>query len=414
MRVTISRFVVALVGLAVVTGPACVHEPPVDPRAADRARLDEIGKTPLPADFPAEARLVLSSRLMAIEVQQSLDDAARAVESFRFVLPLIGEVALRPTLVVRGVRAEPEPSCAGCVALLVDLEGVLAPVTASGLLPGLRFSGATRGVFALQTVDVPDADVVEVRAVGDAGTDAAGRHGWSARLELVDLPPGLSAQVSQSVTDFLQRLMEGETRPDLLLASLPREGPVRLRGLRPAARDGAVVVDIAFVAIDAGVVGEGLPPVEEGFALQLPEQTLLALARAETLRMPPEDGWVVDPTRVVVGGDRFALDLAVYKLAGTVERRDVRVDGALQIDGTRLAITPTASTQLSRSGGFDPFELIVRTALLKKVEESLRLAVPVAQAAPVGGRTRRARLVGVRDLGPILQVDGVVDAPAER
>jgi hypothetical protein len=32
----------------------------------------------------------------------------------------------------------------------------------------------------------------------------------------------------------------------------------------------------------------------------------------------------------------------------------------------------------------------------------------------VGGHTRRARLVGVRDLGPILQVDGVVDAPADR
>jgi hypothetical protein len=189
---------------------------------------------------------------------------------------------------------------------------------------------------------------------------------------------------------------------------------VRLRGLRPSARDGAVVVDVAFVAVDAGVVDDHLPPVTDGFALQLPEQTLLALARAETLRLPPEDGWVVDPTRVVVDGERFSLDLAVYKLAGSVERRDVRVDGALQIDGTTLSITPTATTQLTRSGGFDPFELIVRTALLKRVEESLRLAVPVAQAAPVGGHTRRARLVGVRDLGPILQVDGVVDAPAER
>ena len=414
MRVTLLRFARALVGLAVATGPACIHEPPVDPRAADRARLDDVAKTPLPPDFPAEARLVLSPRLMAVEVQQSLDDAARAVESFRFALPLLGEIALRPSLTVRAVRAEPEPSCTGCVALIVDLEGVLAPVTASGLLPGLRFSGAARGVFALTTLDVPDANVVEVRAIGADGTDAAGRHGWSARLELVDLPPGVSSRVSQSVTDFLQRLMTGETRPDLLLASLPREGPVRLRGLRPSAQNGAVVVDVAFVAIDAGVVHSALPPVEEGFALQLPEQTLLALARAETLRMPPEDGWVVDPTRVVVDGDRFALDLAVYKLAGTVERRDVRVDGALQIDGTKLAITPTSATQLGRSGGFDPFELIVRTALLQKVEESLRLTVPVAQAAPVGGHTRRARLVGVRDLGPILQVDGVVDAPAER
>jgi hypothetical protein len=404
-------FAIIVVG-ATVAG--CVHEPPADPRAADRARLDAVATTPLSPDFPAEARLVLSPALMAIEVQRSLDDAARAVEAFRFALPLLGEIALRPSLAVRAVRAEPEPACAGCVALLVELDGQLSPVTASGLLPGLRFSGTARGVFALSTVEVADAGVVEVRAIGSDGTDAAGRPGWAAQLALVDLPPGLSAQVSQSVTDFLQRLMTSDARPDLLLASLPREGPVRLRGLRPSARDGAVVVDVAFVAVDAGVVDDHLPPVTDGFALQLPEQTLLALARAETLRLPPEDGWVVDPTRVVVDGERFSLDLAVYKLAGSVERRDVRVDGALQIDGTTLSITPTATTQLTRSGGFDPFELIVRTALLKRVEESLRLAVPVAQAAPVGGHTRRARLVGVRDLGPILQVDGVVDAPAER
>jgi hypothetical protein len=407
------RLLVAVVAV-IVAADACVHEPPADPRAADRARLDAVADTPLPPDFPAEARLVLSSQLMALEVQQSLDDAARTVEAFRFALPLLGEVALRPQLVVRGVRAEPEPSCTACVALVVDLDGALSPVTASGLLPGLRFAGAARGVFALRTVDVADAGVIEIRATGEDGTDVAGRHGWAARLSLVDLPPGLSAQVSQSVTDFLQRLMASDARPDLLLASLPREGPVRLRGLRPSARDGAVVVDVAFVAIDAGIVDDALPAVTDGFALQLPEQTLLALARAETLRLPPEDGWVVDPASVVVDGDRFALDLAVYKLAGRIERRDVRVDGVLQIDGTTLSITPTAATQLARSGGFDPFELIVRTALLQKVEESLRLAVPVAQAAPMGGRTRRARLVGIRDLGATLQVDGVVDAPAGR
>jgi hypothetical protein len=215
--------------------------------------------------------------------------------------------------------------------------------------------------------------------------------------------------VSTSVTGFLQRLMESEARPDLLLASLPDEGPVRLRGLRPGAKDGAVFIDIAFVVIDAGVVPAGLAPPETGFALLVPEQTLLALARAETLRMAPEDGWVVDPTAIVVDDGAFALDLTVYKLAGDPVRRDVRVDGTIAISDTTLSITPTKATQLSRSGGFDPFELIVRSALLQKVEESLRLAVPVATTAAVGGRTRRARLGGVRDLGEVLEVAGVVD-----
>lgn len=412
-----SAWVRAVLAIPVLVGAlaGCVHEPPTDPRAADRARLDAIAATPLAADFPAEARLVLSSALMAHEVQQTLDDAARTVEALRFVVPLLGEIALRPTVQVRAVRAEKEPACPSCVALVVELDGALTPVAATGLLPGLRFSGTARGVFSLVVTKVEEAGVTEVRAVAVDGTDGAGRKGWAAKLTLVDLPFAMSEQVSSSATGFLQRLMESEARPDLLLASLPDEGAVRLRGLRPGAVNGAVVVDIAFVVIDAGVVPADVPPTTGGFALLVPEQTLLALVRAETLRMAPQDGWVVDPTRIVVDDGAFALDLAVSQLAREPVRRDVRVDGLIAIDGTTLSITPTKATQVSRSGGFDPFELIVRTALLQKVEESLRLAVPVAAAAaPMGGRTRRARLTGLRDLGDVLEVGGVVDTVVDR
>ncbi|MBM4280027.1 MAG: hypothetical protein FJ137_04510 [Deltaproteobacteria bacterium] len=131
MRVARTR--TGLLGTFVIVG--CAHAPAVDPRAQDRARLEALGTTPLPADFAAEARLVLSPRLVAAEVQQSLDEAAGALEAFRFALPLLGEVTLQPDPVVRGVRAEPEPRCVGRVALLVELDGALAPVTTSGVRP---------------------------------------------------------------------------------------------------------------------------------------------------------------------------------------------------------------------------------------------------------------------------------------
>jgi len=417
MNSTVSRLCRLTATVTALLVSSCVHEPPPDPLAPDRERLAAVAREALPPDFAPQARLVLSPAFLADEVQTTLADAARTVESLRFVLPFLGEVALRPTVTVRSARAELEPACVDCVAITVDIAGSVNPVGAGGVLPGLRYTGTARGVFALAFVPVQDAQgggFTEVRAVAAAGTDAAGHKGWSATITLDELPIELSQSVSSSVTGFVQRLMESEARPDLLLASLPNDGSVRLRGLRPGARDGAVIVDVAFVAVDTGVVTDNLPPVTTGFALQLPEQTLLALARAETLRTPPQDGYVVDPLRIVVDGERFALDLAVIKLDREPTRRDVRVDGAIAIDGATLHITPKRTEQTARRGGFDPFEFIVEAAILERVESSLRLTVPVTQSAAVGGRTRQARLTSLTDLGDVLQIGGETDTLLQR
>jgi hypothetical protein len=407
---------VAIVGLLTLAA-SCLHGPPPDPLAIDRQRLMAVADEPLAPDFEPQARLILSPALLRDAVQDSLDDAAGTVEALRFMLPFVGEVALRPSLTVRGVRAEPEPACVGCVALLVDLVGTVTPVNGGGMLPGLRFSGSARGVFALKSVPVrmDNGDtVMEVRAIADAATDTQGGRGWTASVTLDDLPAALSQSVSSSVTALIQRLMGSEARSDLLLASLPGDGPVRLRGVRPGANNGAIIVDIAFVVIDAGVVDGNLPPVTSGFALQVPEQTVLALARAETLRMKPRDGYVVDPQRIVVDEQRFALEVAVIKLDREPTRRDVRVSGTIALDGTTLHIVPEQTEQVARQGGFDPFELIVRGAILEKVETSLRLAVPMTRSTAEGGRRRQTRLTSLTDLGDVIQIGGETDRTSQR
>ncbi len=414
MKNRVAPFVIVLLVLVAGLASSCAHEPPPDPRAGDRARLEALAKAPLDDAFKAEARLVLSPALMGREVQQTLDDAAATIEALRFTVPIVGEVALRPQVKVTSVRAEPEPACAACVALFVELDGAVHPQTGGGLLPGVAFTGAARGVFSLDIVDNAKAKVMEVRAIAvsgpvGAGARAAGREGWSAKVDVKDLPPGLSQSISDSVSDFIQRLMEGEARPELLLASLPKDGPVKLRGARPGAYEGAVTVDLAFVALDAGVVSGALPQVTSGYALQLPEQTLLSLIRTETLRTPPQAGYAVDATGLRGDGERFELELAVFHLKGDVSRRDVKVQGTFSLDGDELKLTPEKAVQTAHSGGFDPFGFIVEVALLKRVEQALQVAVPVAQSAPVGGRTRTARLTGLRDLGAVIQLDGVVE-----
>ena len=132
---------VAIVGLLTLAA-SCLHGPPPDPLAIDRQRLMAVADEPLAPDFEPQARLILSPALLRDAVQDSLDDAAGTVEALRFMLPFVGEVALRPSLTVRGVRAEPEPACVGCVALLVDLVGTVTPVNGGGCCRGCVFRAA--------------------------------------------------------------------------------------------------------------------------------------------------------------------------------------------------------------------------------------------------------------------------------
>jgi hypothetical protein len=435
-RVRLAAHLVRCAAAAVVVG-ACAHVPPVDLLAADRAALSALEQTPLPVDFPAEARLVLSPGLLRREVQLTLDLAAQTVAAVTFELPFLGNARLTPTARVQQLTATAEPDCARCVALALELDGTLIPEMAGDGalrvdLPPVPWRARARAVFALDVVSLGDGSR-QIRAVGlqgkadgrggsgGSGSGAAhtggvtqGEHsgGWQAEVELPGLPPDFARSASQVATRFLQQLIEGDMRPDLLLATLPPDGPVQLRGLRPRPLGGTLAVDMAFAALDPGTAPELPLPADtpdDGFVVQLPEKTLLALARAVVLKdKGPQDGWAGWPLALAIDAERFALDLRLWEVSARPRPREVRVLGRVQLDETGVQLVPESTEEIRAPEGFDPFDVVVKMAILMETSKALAVALPLAHHGDVSGRPVAMRLVGARDVGDQLFLLGDV------
>ncbi len=400
-------FFLALTAALVAT--SCATAPPSDPLAERRAALRTLQMTPVTTDFRAEARLVISRRLLADELERALLQGLRLVADFELELPFVGNVALRPTVEVDSVEAAPTleaAACDACIELTVEVSGLLRPTTVGGGLPPLPWRGRARGPFALQTTTLADGSR-ELRA--SAMTTRAADRGWSVAVE-VDGFEALAPTLNKMVAQQLQRLVTADDRPQIVLATLPKDVAGQLRGLRPGADRGAVVVDFAFVAVDVGYLAADAPVVEEGFALVVPEATILAVANAALLRVPPRDGWTAALRDLRVDDGAFVLNVEVWQLQQPPKRHDVSATGHITLDDDNgLAVVIDDAEH--RSTGFDPFNAVVRGEIVRRVEGALQQVGVTPSDLPDGRRLRLRHLI---DHGEVLEIVGQVDTAPVR
>ena len=353
---------------------------------------------------------MLSRHLLADELERALLDGLRVVADFQVELPFIGTVALRPTIEVDSVEAAPGTSmCPGCIELTVEVSGLLRPMATGGAdLPPVAWRGRARGPFALQTLLLASGDR-ELRAV--AMTTTAADQGWSVGVEL-DGFEGLAPMVTKTVAQQLRRVIAADNRPQVVLTTLPKAVASQLRGLRPGAVRGAIVVDFAFVAVSAGHVDDNDNVVEDGFAMVVPEATLLAVANAAMLKVPPRDGWTAGLRAITINDGAFVLDLNVWQLDRTPKRHEVRATGRITIDDNNgLAVVVDQAEHRGGAQGFDPWNAVVRGEIVRRVEGALRQVGVTPTDLPDGRRLRLQRLV---DHGDVVEVVGAVDSGPAR
>jgi len=394
----------------IVSLTACTHAPPSDPLARDRAALQALTALPLDSAFAPEARLVISRRLLAQELERALLEGLRVVADLELELPFVGPVSLRPTVEVDSVEAATGPaSCTGCIALSVEVSGLLRPSVQNGAsLPPVSWRGRVVGPFSLQTITLPDGRR-ELRAL--ALTTKAADQGWSVDVQ-VDGFEGLAPTITKTVAQQLRKMVADPETPQIVLATLPKDVASQVRGLRPGADRGAVVVDLAFVAVGAGHVTLDAPVVEDGFALVVPEATLLAVANAAILKVPPRDGWTAALRALAVDDGAFVLDLDVWQLDTAPKRHEVRATGRITVDDNNgIAVVVDKADHRGDVGGFDPWNAVVRGEIVRRVEGALRQVGVTPSDLPDGRRLRLQRLV---DHGDVLEVVGAVDSAPPR
>ncbi len=284
--------------------------------------------------------------------------------------------------------------------VVATLAGDLEPVELSvGLGLGLRVAPQVQA----PTVEVSASDACgSDAALSPTGVLLADDLGWRAEAS-VELEVAVHRSGDER-TVRLQRAPEREVAvrvaldaiaepygsaatswlaPDLsspLVALTPEVRDVRVRG------DAGLVVELALNVLESAPAER--PDTSEEWALQVPAETLLGLARAIALRVPPEEGFLVEPAEVQLFGGRFAVRLRVWKVGRRWTWREYLVQGDITLTpGQRVAFAPDDAGETDQEGwGGSIIGPLVKRRVLKMLERSADMTVPaVADSSTQGG-----------------------------
>jgi hypothetical protein len=404
-RLASCRFA-AFWSLLLVGFVGCAHTDTtaVVPTAAALLEVRQL-HAPAPPGFAPQARIVVSRALAAQEVQRVVDDRLRVLADVAVDVPFLGTMHLRPTARVQSVDAEHGADCDGCLLLTIDVDGLLLPTDAP--VAPVNFRGRLHGAVAV-ALQRHDDGVVDV--VATPMRLPVDDNGWQVDVE-VDGLGGLAPMVSDIAQRRLRQLvLEGDAQ-HLVLATLPSTLAKQIRGLRADARVGAIVVDLALVALHPGVVADDAPIVDEGFSLLVPDDTLRGVANAallqDTEHLPA--GWSVWSTGLVIDGDRFIFALEAWH-DHDARAYALEAQGRFLLDDAGTFHVDVDAVRHAEPRDFNALDPVVRAAL---EHETIR-ALEQASVAPMPLADGRVLLLtSIIDRGAMLELRGnVVTAAA--
>ncbi|MEQ1506638.1 MAG: hypothetical protein ABMB14_30705 [Myxococcota bacterium] len=342
--------------------------------AAHDAALADPG--PPPAGWTPDAVVALSPPLVEAVLEAAIDAAGPLTAPIA-----VGPARVTPEIHLRSLAVAPARPCdGGCVGLDAEFGGSLGwsigpvsgstPLTARGALDAAFTLERDAGGFVVQ---------VAPRRLRDVSVDVG----------------GLEAQlqgIRRSVRATIER--EAVARiPPQPIARFPRAGlPIRAGRLVAGAGDGAVRVELLTVApvgaaVPAAAGDADLAP-DDGFAVTIATDTLLALARAEAFRHGVvAHGVVPEPVSLAFDRDGFTLGLRLWRIEGHTWWRDYTIAGATRIANGKLTLTPSSVTEGDRSKGAaiaDPLAALAEGLILRAIEDAVTTSLPLHAAQKVG------------------------------
>jgi hypothetical protein len=386
---------------ASVAAFSCAHAP-LAPTIGARAALADLAATSAPVGFVPEARLVVSRALAAQEVQRAVDDQLRSLADIVIDVPFLGAMHLRPRARVQSVDAERGSACGGCLMLTVDVDGLLLPTDAP--IAPIEWRGRIHAAVMVETNKREDGTlelhIVPTRLQRDD-------DGWRVELE-VDGIGGLGPMITAGAQQQLRRLLLNDDSAHLVIAALPPNIAHQVRGVRADARAGAVVIDLALVALNPGMVSDDAPIVDDGAALLVPEDTLRGIANALLLQadhLPA--GWSVWCTGLTVDGSAFTVALEAWQPDPARPHR-IEANGRFRVGDEGSFHVDIDHVHQPATRDFNALDPLIRAALERETIRALQQATLPAFPLPDG---RSVRLVDVVDRGALLDVRATI-APA--
>ncbi len=364
--------------------------------------LLEIAEQPQPAGWQPQATLVVGRKLERRMLKMGVDAMMNGVpEQLDVPVPVLGSVAVRPSLDAPQVKLKSSKACDGCVRADVEWAGTL-DVGKGKRNKSLPWTADTVTTLAFVTTDRNGAQVVELRPQPD------GPQG--VRVDVPALPPLYDSVVNGAMSHELRRqLDEGALSEPLQVLSLPPESGVKVRDLAVKARRG-VELDLAFVTLHSGTVAS-VPDPGDGWAAVIPADTLLGLVHANAVQQEMVKGYAAEPTSLTIEDGRFEMGLKLWKAAKKPKYREYIVRGTVALQQGRLQFA--ADSAQSVGGGFfgDPMGAFVNAKLLEAMNEGASVALPGRQTLKLGDQKLVVRMDRVVADDDMVLVYGSVRKP---
>jgi hypothetical protein len=346
-------------------------------------------------DFQPDMRVQISDADFQRAVFAAVRNAVTEVAPVRMQLPFGMQAEARPRLTLKRATLRSSDVCPTCIGFSVDLDGS-APWTlgpASGSVP---FDVGADGVLG---VEVVDGHLVQARL---RSVDAV-------RVRVLDLA-GLSMNPADVLRDRIRALI-AEKVPAIDLVDMRASG-LPLRDLRVRTGGGAITVE-ALTNVPGALPVSGAALLSGGIRVAVSETALLGLARRAAFEQGELTMQVyADPRALSVTGDRFTLDLRLWRLVGRGWWRDYTVTGTLRVQDGKLRLSADDVVETAHSPGaglVDPLAALFEGQVLAAIESSLQQSLPAAHAERFRNVEFRAAVRDVSGADGTLLVHAALD-----
>ena len=380
------RALVLLTGL--LTGCATTIAPVFEAARSDALRAPP----PVPDDWEPDAVLTLSSTL----VQRVIDDALQAQPSFQHRIQLASPIAAVPTFTLTDAELDPG-ACPRCVRITANLSGSLA-----------LQSGLGDATIPASAHIVMDGRFTPVKHTNDWAIFLNVESLVSAKLDLPGNP--VLQPVAGPLVDWFKNDLLG-TLPPIELASVGgQDWPVRAMRAHSAGHGSAIQIELLSSSPSPSPIATDPLPPKVGWRLELSPQALSDLARRAAFeRGELSHSVYADPTGLRLTGDRFELDLRLWRLHGRGWWRDFEVKGTVSVDDGAVHLEATDANEVAHSRGAalaDPLAALVEGRILKGIESALSTSLPALHRSQDGATEAVIRVVDVAGHNGVVRADG--------
>ncbi len=371
----------------------------------DRTRVDALADAAyLPADWTPEAVVHIQGGLVRSLVQNLLEEAlAEDAVGYEKRLPMGMTAELTPRFRVHQLVLEASSRCQSCFHAKAKLKGTV------------RWSiGPVGG-------DIP----ATLQIAGDFWVKSKGGNtGFALSLVMAELGH-LEAKVGQfrGITPSAETVAWAKRR--LIDAADPipmgtvggTQLPIADLRVLPSNR-GGVRIELATTAGARAPITSNSPALAGDWVAGVSTGTLLSLARRAAFEHGEiQLGVYADPRELTVDGEKFTLQLRLWRVGRRAWWRDYRVEGVLSASPHRIRFLPEHVEELGhsrRARMVDPLAMLAEGRLLEAVSQGCMQALPTPKNTQVGAQRVQLDITQVQGAEGVLWLAGKATAKRQK